>query len=168
MASKLDMPAPPPFKVIGENTNLAKSWELYLKRFDYYISASGVTKDEQKKAMLLHLAGEEVQDIFETFAGNYQEQNYMQVKEKLTEYFNPQKNIAYERHTFRSCKQEKEENMDNYIIRLKKMAVSCDYAQDTVNDMIRDKIVDSCQSNELRKKFLKEKNLTLTKIQEIS
>ena len=168
MASKLDMPAPPPFKVIGENTNLAKSWELYLKRFDYYISASGVTKDEQKKAMLLHLAGEEVQDIFETFEGNYQEQNYMQVKEKLTEYFNPQKNIAYERHAFRSCKQEKEENMDNYIIRLKKMAVSCDYAQDTVSDMIRDQIVDSCQSNELRKKFLKEKNLTLTKIQEIS
>ena len=65
MASKLDMPTPPPFKVIGENTNLAKAWELYLKRFDY-VCASGATKDEQKKAMLLHLAGEEVQDIFET------------------------------------------------------------------------------------------------------
>ena len=62
----------------------------------------------------------------------------------------------------------KEENMDNYVIRLKKMAVSCDYAQDTVSDMIRDQIVDSCQSNELRKKILKERNLTLTKIQEIS
>ena len=85
MASKLDMPAPLPFKVIGENTNLAKSWELYLKRFDYYIRASGVTEDEQKKAILFHLAGEEVQDIFETFAGNYQEQNYTLVKEKLTE-----------------------------------------------------------------------------------
>ena len=68
--------------------------------------------------MLLRLAGEEVQDIFETFAGNYQEQYYTQVKEKLTEYFNPQKNIAYERHAFRSCKQEKEENMDIYMIRL--------------------------------------------------
>ena len=34
--------------------------------------------------------------------------------------------------------------------------------------MIRDQIVDSCQSNELRKKILKEKDLTLKKIQEIS
>ena len=82
-----------------------------LKRFDYYINANGVTKDEQKKAMLLHLAGEEVLDIFETFAGNYQEQNYTQVKEKLTEYFNPQNNFAYEG----SCKQEKEENRDNQL-----------------------------------------------------
>ena len=48
-AHELDMPAPLPFKVIGENTNLAKSWELYLKRFDYYLNASGVTKDEQRK-----------------------------------------------------------------------------------------------------------------------
>ena len=55
-ARKLDMPAPLPFKAIGENTNLAKSWELYLKRFDYYLNASGVTEDEQKKAMLFHLA----------------------------------------------------------------------------------------------------------------
>ena len=106
MASKLDMPTPPPFKVIGENTNLAKAWELYLKRFDYYVCASGVTKDEQKKAMLLHLVGEEVQDIFETL-GNLQENNYAQVKDKLSDYFKPQTNIAYERHAFRSCKQEK-------------------------------------------------------------
>ena len=81
MASKLYMQAPLPFKVIGKNTNLEKCWEFYLNSSDYNISASGVTKDEQKKAMLLHLAEEEVQDIFEAFAGYYQEQNYTQVKE---------------------------------------------------------------------------------------
>ena len=152
MASKLDMPTPPPFKVIGENTSLAKAWELYHKRFDYYVCASRITKDEQKKALLLHLAGEEVQDIFETL-GNLQENNYTQVKDKLSDYFKPQTNITYERHAFRSCKQEKNEKMDDYIIRLKKLATSCDYAEETFSDMIRDQIVDSYQSNELRKNF---------------
>ena len=90
------------------------------------------------------------------------------MKDKLIDYFKPQKNIAYERHAFRSCQQEKNEKMDDYIIRLKKLAISCDYAEETVSDMIRDQIVDSCQSHELRKKFLKEKDLTLKKIQEIS
>ena len=33
------------------------------KRFEYYLKATGVTKDEQKQALLLHVAGEEVQDI---------------------------------------------------------------------------------------------------------
>lgn len=162
----MEMPTPSPFKVIGENTNLSKSWEQYLKRFEYYLSASGITKDERKKAMLLHLAGEEVQDVYETLPDGGQ--TYAQTTEHLTNYFNPQKNIAYERHAFRSCKQEKDENMDNYIIRLKKMAISCEYEQDPADDMIRDQIVDSCHSNELRKKFLKEKNLTLAKIQDIA
>ena len=58
--------------------------------------------------------------------------------------------------------------MDNYIIRLKKMAISCDCAKDSVNDMIRDQIVDSCHSTDIRKKFLKKKELTLVKIQEMS
>ena len=31
-ASKEDMRAPSPFKVIGENTNLAKYWELYFNQ----------------------------------------------------------------------------------------------------------------------------------------
>ena len=47
-------------------TNLAQKWDQYYKRFEYYIRAQNVTKDEQKKALPLHVAGEEVQDLFET------------------------------------------------------------------------------------------------------
>ena len=136
-----------------------------MKKFDYYLNASGVTKNEQTKAMLLHLAEEEIQDIFETL-GNINKCIFGQVKTKLSDFFKPKKTIAYERHSFRSCRQGKDETMD--IIRLKKMAISCEYAEDSVNDMIRDQIHDSCHSTDLRWKFMKEKELTLVKIQEIS
>jgi hypothetical protein len=66
MAGNLDLRAPSSFKVLGDNTNLSKAWEQYFKRFEYYLKATGVTKDEQKRALLLHVAGEEVQDIIET------------------------------------------------------------------------------------------------------
>ena len=65
MALKLDIVSPAPFKVLGEQTSLAQKWDQYVKRFDYYIKASGVTRDEQKRALLLHVSGE-VQDLFET------------------------------------------------------------------------------------------------------
>ena len=61
MAGNLDPRAPSSFKVLGDNTNLSKAWEQYFKR--YYLKATRVTKDEQKRALLLHVAGEEVQDI---------------------------------------------------------------------------------------------------------
>ena len=166
MAARLDLPTPKPFKVLGEQTNLSRSWENYVKRFEYYISASGVTKDEQRKALLLHLCGEEIQDIFETFVdpGN----SYKDTVEKLTEYFNPKKNIAYERHIFRQAQQEHEETIDNFVIRLKKLSVSCEYPDGSVNDMIRDQVVEKCNSKELKKKLLREQDLNLDKIQAIA
>jgi hypothetical protein len=51
MAEHLDIHAPGPFNVIGENTNLSKSWEQYVKRFEYYLKATGINKDAQKKAL---------------------------------------------------------------------------------------------------------------------
>ena len=52
--------------MLGEQTNLAQKWDQYVKRFEYYIKAQNVTKDEQKRVLLLHVAGEKVKDLFET------------------------------------------------------------------------------------------------------
>jgi hypothetical protein len=52
MAGNLDLRAPSSFKVLGDNTNLSKAWEQYFKRFEYYLKATRVTKDEQKRALL--------------------------------------------------------------------------------------------------------------------
>ena len=40
MAGNLDIHAPGPFKVIGEHTNLSKSWEQYVKIFEYYLKSN--------------------------------------------------------------------------------------------------------------------------------
>ena len=61
MAGNLDLRAPSSFKVLGDNTNLSKAWEQYFKR--YYLKATRVTKDEQKRALPLHVAGEEVNKV---------------------------------------------------------------------------------------------------------
>ena len=49
MAGHLDIHAPGPFNVIGENTNLSKSWEQYVKRFEYYLKATGINKTPKRK-----------------------------------------------------------------------------------------------------------------------
>ena len=116
-----ELPTPKPFRVIGQNTNLSKLWDTYVKRFNYYIQAAGITKDERKKALLLHLGGEEIQDIYETLDC---ENSYADAVEALTQYFNPKKNIAYERHVFRQAKQNNDETVDNFVIRLKQLSVS--------------------------------------------
>ena len=90
----------------------------------------------------------------------------MQAAAKLSEYFQPQKYIPYERHVFHKAKQNQDETIDNCIERLSKLAISCEFGDR--NEMIRDQIVNSCASSKLRKKLLEEKDLTLDKAQTLS
>jgi hypothetical protein len=41
MSGHLDIHAPGPFKFIRENTNVSKSLEQYVKRFEYYLKSNG-------------------------------------------------------------------------------------------------------------------------------
>ena len=152
MAAKLDISSPGKFKVCGEQTNLNKAWEQYLKRFECYINAMNITKDEQKRALLLHVSGSDVQDIFETLAD--QGTTYADAVTNLSAYFKPKQNIAFERHVFQKSTQSSDETVDNFIVRLSKLAISCEFHDK--DDMIKDKVVNSCTSTKLRKKLLEE------------
>ena len=87
--------------------------------------------------------------------------------ETLSNYFKLKKNTSYARHLFRKTKQGETETIDNFIVRLSKLAVSCEFAGDQKNDMIRDQIVDACKSTELRRKFIAAQDLTLEKVLKI-
>ena len=47
-------------------TNLEKNWEIWKEDFKIFIAASGITNNEQKKALLLHVAGRDVKEIYRT------------------------------------------------------------------------------------------------------
>ena len=81
--------------------------------------------DSQKRAALLHLVGDEVQDIFETLAevGT----TYEQAITKLDIHSDNKKNIPFERCVFHEAGQESGENIDSYVTKLKKLIIHCEY-----------------------------------------
>lgn len=62
----LDVPAPKEFPVTTEPSTVAQRWKKWSCSFEFYFIATVVGKEEQKRALLLHIAGPEVQDIFAT------------------------------------------------------------------------------------------------------
>ena len=111
----------------------------------------------RKRAVLLHLAGPEVQDIFLTFTDTGD--TYDMAMTKLTKYFALKKNIPFERHLFRKTAQESEEPIESFITRLQTLAKSCNF--ENLEEAIRDQIVKKCSSGKLRRRFLREPDLTL-------
>ena len=147
MAKALTVPSVEPFDPRLES-NVAIRWEKWLKSFNYFVIGSGITDKTQKRALLLHLAGPEVQQIFDTLADTGNSNDFDTAVEKLNEYFKPKKNISFERHQFRLQKQKYDETVQEFCTRLKQMSLSCEFTN--TDEMIRDQIVEKCCSTDLR------------------
>ncbi|XP_071489592.1 uncharacterized protein [Diadema antillarum] len=169
MAQRINVPPPAPFAMTSARASTA--WTRWTKQFTYYIDASGITRASQKKALLLHIAGAEIQEfIFDTLtlpAASIGQNEYDITLIALNEYFSPTPNIAFERHQFGQAAQRPDELVDEICTRLKGLAASCTFS-DQRDEHIRDQFVDKCSSSGLRRRLLREPNLTLTSLIDIA
>jgi hypothetical protein len=106
--------------------------------YTLFLQARGDTPDGQKKAILLHTAGMDVQDIFDTIP-DVDTKNYAASLAALDEQFAPQMNESYERHVFRSMSQDDSETVDQFITRLRQQAKNCGFQANQVDENVRDR-----------------------------
>ena len=122
------------------------------------MAGRGVTVDSQRQALLLHVSGLEVQDIYYTLVGNEEMNGYEATIKVLDDYFIPKSNVTFERHLFRQIVQKGDEPVDQFVCRLKQQASNCDFRTQE-DDYIRDQLIDKCHSNHLQRKFLEKTGL---------
>ena len=161
---QIDVPPPPPFKVHQEGGNTCTRWEKWKRSFEIYLGAKGSIPDGQKKSLLLHVAGSEVQEV-ESVSGD-QNKTYEECLDALSKHFNPEKNVRFERFNFRQAFQEKHESTDSYVVRLRKLSETCKF-QDA-DDHILDQLVEKCCNSKIRERWLSTKDLTLAEAQNIA
>jgi hypothetical protein len=113
---------------------------------------------------LLHYAGSEVEDVFETLPGNEGDKDtYSKAKPLFKAYFQPKKNVELEVFNFRRCRQEPGENMDAFATRLRHLATRCNFNDSDLE--IKLQIIQGCKSSNFRKLCLRDQ-LSLQKMLE--
>ena len=140
-------------------------WKKWLTRFRNLLLALAVDDTKRQRALLLHYAGEAVNEIFETLPNKNAEGDenpFEKAVTALTNYFTPKKNREYEVYVFRKAKQESDENISGFHTRLRRLAMTCEFA-DTDRE-IKAQIVQNCLSHKLRMKALQNPELTLTQL----
>ena len=162
-----------PFDCKGNSSALGPRWKKWLQSFQYFLVAKGVVNDAQKKALLLHTAGIEVQELYETLKDpgpsvEFEDTatNFEKTVRTLNAYFITKLNEPYERHVLRSMAQQDVETVGQFIARLRKQGQNCNFTTPDID--IRDQVIDKCRSSELRRKLLAKENLTLEKVQEVA
>jgi hypothetical protein len=159
MAHKVNVAPLPPFDPASDPSSLGQRWKTWKRRFETFLVAVNVTDDKQKRALLLYQAGQDTQELFDTLTDTGED--YATAIGKLDAYFAPKKNVDFETFQFRQAAQEDGETVDQFVARLRKLAVTCEFS-DTDKEL-KAAIIQHCQSKHLRRYALREDDLTLDK-----
>ena len=169
MAITTDLDGITNFDIHGDPTTVRARWKKWKLSFELFVVGKGVQDAAQKKALLLHCGGPQMQDVFYTFPEAREpgegETVYTVAMEQVDQNFMPQGDVHYERHLFRTMAQLPTESIDQFITRLRERAEYCEFG-DAKDVNIRDQVIEKCMSSHLRRKLLeKGRGLTVEQLQ---
>ena len=154
------------FDIDGDPNTVGARWKKWRRSFELFACGKGVTNASQKKALLLHCGGPQMQDVYFTFPPARQpgqgETVYTVAIEQLDQYFTPQVNVPYERHTFRMMTQLPTESVDQFVTRLREKADCCEFGE-TADENIRDQVIEKCLSTFTKKTLGKREKSDFTR-----
>lgn len=141
----LDVASLSPFDTKEDPNTLAVRWKFWKRLFNLYLVAKGITKDEQKTALLLHTRGLNFQELYYTLLTGTDIKPFAESMALLDNYFAPQLNVTFERHQFRQMEQASGESVDQFVCRLRQKAISCEF--EDVDEAISDQLICLSKSN---------------------
>ena len=87
---------------------------------------------------------------------------YQRSLQALNDLYAPKVQVEYERFNFREATQLLDENLDQFVTRLKKLAATCDFADS--DSEIKSQIIQKCRSSKLRTKALADVTIKLDQL----
>lgn len=161
-----------PFECHTDPATIGTRWTRWLTAFGFFADGKGLILEDliegqdaqnraqniirqRRRALLLHLAGPEVQEIFATLANTGAAIEYDPCVTALNGYFVPQVNVPYARQLFNAAVPNQGETFQQFSTRLRRLAMDCDYGDDMDNH-IRDALLWRCQSPYIKRRLLEE------------
>ncbi|KAK8758952.1 hypothetical protein V5799_003416 [Amblyomma americanum] len=141
------------------------SWDEYVERLGMFCEANQITKEEQKRAVLLSSCGEEVYGLIVTLVKPERPTaaTYEEIKTAVRKHLHPKPSELYARFLFYRRNQAAEESVADYVTVLRKLAEDCGFgsAQLPLDVMMRDRFVCGLRNEGVQQRLLAEHSLTL-------
>ena len=142
------------FDTVGEPETLSQRWTLWKDQYKLYVAASGISNKAQKRALLLHVGGPGLREIFSNFSDEQRgaEDAFDTALALLDEYFKLKLNIPKARQNLLETVPEPSETVNNYIVRLKVLVKHCNYGDESDNQ-VRDRVLSHIKDQNLKSKM---------------
>ena len=138
-----------------------EDWSTYVKRLEQYCVANDV-KDEKKVAVLLSFVGAKTYNLLRslTAPAKPSEKTFKENVDLLKGHLNPKPLVIAERYRFHKRDQQKNESIAEYIAELRRLAEHCEFGAGLL-DALRDRLICGLHNDNIQKRLLTKKDLTL-------
>ena len=145
-----------PFDIHADGA-ITQRWRKWIKCLENLFVAAAISDKKRQQAFLLYYAGEEVSEIFDTLPDTGED--FETAKAKLNAHFDLKNSVEFEIFTFWQVKENPGETMNSYHSHLRRLAATCEFTD--VDKEIKSQIIQSCTSQRLRRKVLRDSTMTL-------
>ena len=154
------LPVPDPMQCTGD---VANNWKSFKEAYTDYATTTELHKKEKaiQAATLKTVMGKECRQILARLELSEEEmKDPAVVINKLESYFEPTRNILYECFLFHAAEQQPNETVDQYIIRLRHLAETCNF-QGLHDEMLRDRLVLGSRDKAARPRLFRQQECDL-------
>jgi len=154
---------------ITEFSGIAEDWEAYMKQLESYFVVNNITAAKKKRAVLLSSCGTSTYKIICSIIApeKLTEVSYGNLTKKIQEHFSLKPSLIMQRFKFNTCVRHPKEKISVYVERLRELMQYCEFG-DTIEDMLRDRLVCDVNEEQLQCRLLAEPWLTFQKALKLS
>ncbi|KAG8174283.1 hypothetical protein JTE90_020770 [Oedothorax gibbosus] len=149
------------FGKLAEYDQAVETWSEYVERVNCFFDANDV-KDEKKASIFLTIVGPAVYKLLRSLVApaTVKEKTFTQIIDVLNTHYSPAPSEIVERFRFNSRVRQAGESVATFVSELRRLSEFCNFG-DTLDTMIRDRIVCGIQNPEIQRRLLSEKDLKL-------
>ena len=146
-----------------------EEWQQYVERLGHFFTANGITETEKMRAVFLSLIGPATYKILRNLVSPKKpgEKTYDELVEALSKHFKPTPSEIVERYKFHSRFRKPGESVATFVSELCSLSQYCNFG-DSLDVMIRDRLVCGINDDSIQKHLLAEPRLTYEKAVELS
>lgn len=139
-----------------------EEWTQYVERLQHFFSANGYTDADKKKAILLTAIGPATYKMLSSLTSPEKpgDKTYDQLVETMKTHYSPVPSEIVERYRFHTRSRLKDESVADFVAALRAIAIYCNFGN-TLDTMLRDRIVCGIGDDHTQRRLLAESTLTL-------
>ncbi|KAL5500663.1 hypothetical protein EMCRGX_G012257 [Ephydatia muelleri] len=155
--------------VVGPFNPDTDDWVVYSERLEQFFKANGISDPEKQRAVLLSTCGNETYLLIRSLAAPDKptDKSISEILELARDHFCPSRSVIVQRYNF-NCRTQKEgETVSQFCAELRRLSEYCEFGN-TLNDMLRDRLVCGIRDIKLQRRLLAERGLTFAKAFELA